>query len=130
MSRTKAMTAADKAYSKYIRLLHADRHTGLASCVTCGHTDMWKNFDCGHYITRYKQATRFEPRNTAPQCIRCNRHNHGETEKFGRYLMNKYGPKVLWQLRSQSETTIRLTATELQTIAAHYRAESKKLNPG
>ena len=57
---------ADKWFSIYIRLRDANNE-GICSCITCGKMFLWKNVDCGHYVKRQFQGTRFNEKNSHAQ---------------------------------------------------------------
>ena len=61
-----AKAKADKYFSLFIRERDKDK-----GCVTCGKfTD---NKDCGHFLSRRFESTRFDEKNAHGQCQKCNR---------------------------------------------------------
>jgi hypothetical protein len=85
------MRRADRAFSYYIRQRDAD-DGGTCECPTCGRLAWWKDFDCGHFVSRRFMGTRYEEQNASAQCRRCNKWGSGEQYKHGKYLDEKWGP--------------------------------------
>ena len=48
---------ADKWFSEFIRLRDSDAN-GRVKCVTCSHTNHWRQLQNGHWITRGHDTTR------------------------------------------------------------------------
>ena len=88
---------ADSSWSLYIRKRDAN-FAGTVRCVTCGHREHWKEFDCGHYLSRRFLSVRYDERNTAPQCRNCNRVRQGEEMRMLMYLERKYGKEAIEQM--------------------------------
>ena len=86
---------ADLAFSRYVRY-SAATEGGYSRCYTCAAIDKVTNMDCGHYIDREVIPLRYSEDNTRIQCRKCNRHNNGEIERYGMFLMLDIGrPRVL-----------------------------------
>lgn len=76
----------DKAFSELIRMTHANEN-GKVRCIDgCGRTGHWTEFDCGHFVSRNKLATRWHMDNGRPQHPQCNRNMNGRQYEFGRAL--------------------------------------------
>lgn len=116
------MQVADREYSRMIRRTHSDPHTGMAKCVTCNKQAHWTEMDCGHFITRAKAKTRYEPMNTWPQCRECNRMHNGRPEEFEQFLIGQFGEETVEWLHQQSNQTERYTTEDLLESAAAFRA--------
>jgi hypothetical protein len=88
----------DKVFSLYIR--ERDTNTELkGQCCTCG---AWRDLghaDCGHFISRGKHAVRYDEKNCALQCKRCNKYGSGEVLKFADYIENRWGEGTVDMLR-------------------------------
>lgn len=92
-STSAAMRTADKWFSLYIRARDVNDN-GVVLCVTCGKPMHWKiSAECGHFISRIKKLTRYNPQNAHPQCTRCNHKLYGGGEQFrhGQYIDKRYG---------------------------------------
>src|SRR5262245_3303864 len=74
----------DAALSLYVR------SRGL-SCVTCGKELPYEARQCGHFIKRQHKATRWDIRNVAVQCARCNLFLGGAQDEFANFLLGKIG---------------------------------------
>lgn len=117
---------ADKYFSLFIRLRDADEN-GLARCCTCGKLIDVKYSDCGHYIKRQHMATRFDERNCACQCKRCNAFEQGRDTEFADFIEKKYGGSVLIQLKLAGRSTKKFNKFELDQIAKYYKQAAEKL---
>lgn len=114
--------------SEFIRRTHADGHTGLASCVTCGAVKPWKELHAGHFIAKsLGLAIYFEERNLAPQCYYCNVKLHGNGPRFALYLVNKHGPGILEELDAMRQAGRKITEPEYLELIAHYQQKLKDL---
>jgi hypothetical protein len=118
--------SADKAYSLLVRLQHCDDQ-GRVICVTCGGKGHYTLFDCGHFMPRGNQATRFDKRNTAVQCHDCNRFNGGESEEFAAYIDRIHGEGTADTLRILARQVCKRAAWEVNEMARDFRAQVAKL---
>lgn len=120
------INAADKVYSLRVRLRACDTH-GSVSCVTCGGRGHYSAFDCGHFMPRGNQATRFDDRNTAVQCRICNRSNEGESGKFAAYIDRLYGEGTSNTLRILARQVCKRATWEVKEMARSFRSEVASL---
>lgn len=95
----------DSIFSQCIRRATAD-YRGYVSCATCDIIAHWRTMDCGHFQKREHMATRFDPRNCAPQCESCNCYNDGENEKFAEYIDRVHGAGMADELRARAKATV------------------------
>jgi hypothetical protein len=116
----------DRVFSEYVRLRAAD-NSGCCQCVTCGKFYYWKNIHCGHFISRSVKAVRFNERNTAPQCARCNSFRQGEWLKFRQWLINAYGKEEVESLEQTALLGGSYDAYQLQVMTDEYREKVKQL---
>jgi len=72
-------------------------------------------------------ATRFDERNCACQCKRCNAFEQGRDIQFAEYIENKYGGSVLIQLKLAGRSTKKFNGLEIAAIAAYYKEKAMKL---
>ena len=68
MDRRKLIKRLDTLVSQYVRYKDSDRY-GKVSCYTCGARYHWKDVDCGHFISRKYQGTRWDLQNLRVQCL-------------------------------------------------------------
>jgi hypothetical protein len=116
----------DREYSQWLRMNAADDQ-GLVKCVTCGSVHHWKDITVGHYVSRARMPVRWDPRNTAPQCVKCNSYAGGEQFLMRKHLVVMYGEKAVeameqWALMSKTESRESL----IEKIA-DYRERNKQL---
>jgi len=119
-------TRADKYFSLFIRLRDSDEN-GIGTCCTCGAMKPVKEMDCGHFIKRQHMATRFSEINCAVQCKRCNAFEQGRDTDFKRYLLNKYGEKIVNLLEFSRHNGKGPKGFELEIIAKEYKRKAEEL---
>jgi len=122
------ITTADSWFSKFIRLSDAYGN-GYVSCITCGKPYLWKEIQCGHFVTRDRSMTRFNEQNCNPQCVSCNCFHNGEQAKHALVIDKKYGEGTaqklidLGDIRGQKQHD----QFSLKQISDEYRIKAKKL---
>ena len=105
---SKAIRKLDIALSGLIR------GQGIHTCTTCGRqTD---DFDCGHFRRRECMATRYDYRNVAPQCKKCNRFEGGRPYEFGLAIDKQWGKGTAQKLYKKSQTIKQWTVKELDQL--------------
>jgi predicted amidophosphoribosyltransferase len=87
---------AISAMSKYI----IARDYGI--CCTC----KGKGNQAGHFFPSGFWGTRFDERNVHCQCYRCNIPLKGNMIAYYEFMENKYGKKIIEQLKKQSHWTL------------------------
>jgi hypothetical protein len=120
---------ADKVFSEYIRRSHADEG-GTVSCVSCGKLMFWKESQCGHYVKRQYQSLRYDIRNAAPQCARCNMFLGGAMDEFAVYLTKKYGHEILDELASLKRQVVKRTRADWEALIELYKSKLAGLGEG
>lgn len=125
-TKKKTREKLDKVFSEYVRL-KAATEDGLVTCFTCGVERHWKQMHAGHFQTRAKYATRFDPMNVKPQCVRCNIFNHGEQYLFAQNLDKQYGNGTAERIKRASEATTRATEGDYQDLIEKYKEIVKRL---
>lgn len=124
--RSKAMKLADKWFSEFIRLRDSDEH-GMATCVTSGKLAHWKAMDAGHYISRAKMATRYDPRNAHAQSKQANRFQGGHFLEHGLAVDRIHGPGTREDLELKARMECKRSAADLWAIASHYKGEAERI---
>ena len=128
MKRSTIVKKLDKIFSIWIRSKDAD-HTGMVDCYTCGVSKSWKyEIDAGHFQSRGKYETRWEPLNVKPQCKRCNGFRGGEQYRFAKNLDALYGEGTAEWLEFESNQSARFTNDELLEKIKHYTNLVKNLS--
>jgi 5-methylcytosine-specific restriction endonuclease McrA len=107
---TKLKKEADKWFSKYVRL----RDGGV--CITCG--DDKGQMQCGHFMSRRYNATRYEEENCNAQCYRCNVLFYGEQYKYAKEIDLKYGDGTAKKLSEMAAQSHPFTIEELEQVIA------------
>lgn len=109
----------DKIFSVFIRLRGSDKD-GIATCFTCGHKAHWKKQQCGHFIPRQHNATRYDERNNQVQCFACNVWKCGNAGEYAVNLSKKYGAGIVEELTKKSRETKQFTVQELKELIKKY----------
>lgn len=118
--RAKAKAKAWVECSKYIRLRDADEK-GICTCVTCGRCAHWKAMDAGHFITRAKEATLFDPKNIHAQCGGCNRWQGGKMLEHELAVDRIHGAGTAAMLKIKAVQACKRTVDDYQRIAQEFR---------
>jgi Bacteriophage Lambda NinG protein. len=118
----------DRVFSEYIRRRDADEN-GLIRCISCGKIVPWKESDCGHYINRKHNSTRYDEKNCNAQCRSCNRFDEGNIQGYRKGLIAKYGEKATELLEIKKRNICRLGQFEINVLADEYRGKLKQLKP-
>lgn len=112
-----AMVKADRYFSAFIRA--RDSNKGVAVCCSCGKST--STFDCGHFMSRRFQATRYDELNANAQCLRCNRFENGNQFEHARYIDAKHGAGTAEALRQKARMTSKRTQNDYEWIARTYK---------
>lgn len=140
-SLSKAKKKAWQWCSKYIRLRDATeycRSIGLdlspndriGQCCTCGVIRNWKKMDAGHFISRGlggSSGVYFDERNINLQCKQCNGLKQGNAQAYEDFMVGKYGPRVVDELRLKNRLVHRYTVIELEATAQFYKEKFEEL---
>lgn len=118
---------ADFWFSRYIRIRDADEN-GIAKCCTCWRYVDIRYLDCGHFIKRQHQNTRFDEMNGNSQCKKCNAFEQGRDADYERFLIDKYGADKVFLLKTAGIMTKRVTNFELDQIAKYYKEKAIQLS--
>src|SRR3990167_3449 len=97
---------ADIVFSLYIR--QRDKR-----CFTCNSA---KNLQCGHFISRSHNATRYDPENAKAQCVGCNVFKNGNMAEYSYRLLQKLGKERFNALIKRGREIKQFKIQELQEI--------------
>lgn len=126
-SRPTLMGNADKAFSLYIRTRDSQVYEGRAfRCISCGRVLPIEQADAGHYINRSHMSLRFSEDNVHAQCRYDNRFKEGEITSYRKGLIQKIGEQKVELLEAMKNTPNKISNFELEILAKHYKAETKK----
>ena len=120
--RQKAVKAADKAFSEYIR--KRDGYT----CYTCGYAGQPRDgvMQVGHLITRSKYSVRWDVDNAACQCRSCNMLHEYQPEHFTDKYIRDRGIEAYHALVLRSNTPRKYTTAEIREIAKEYKRATEE----
>ena len=121
--RQRAIAAADKAFSEYIRA------RDIYICQTCGLAGRKGDgvMTCGHLITRAKYSTRWDEQNAECQCRGCNMLHEFQPERMTSKWIARNGIEEYNRLVLKSNTPRKFTIGEIREIANYYKDELCKL---
>lgn len=126
-SVSKLKKEADRLHSLATRLRFAQKQGGelVAKCVTCTNPE-WKPIkvlQCGHFMSRRFNSTRYDEENTAPQCYGDNIMQQGKQYEFGLWIDKFYGEGTAMKLSKLSKQPHQWKAQELLGIIADREEE-------
>ncbi len=126
-SISKLKKELDKWFSLYIRLRYSEN--GLCQCFTCGKVGHYKTggMQCGHFMSRRHNATRWNEMNCQVQCVKCNMFGQGEQYKFGLNLDAKYGEGCSEELQYEARQLVKITRPEYEDEISYYKKAVNKL---
>lgn len=121
-SKTKklAKSKADRYFSEYIRKRDKNK-----PCITCGKFTQEK--DCGHFLSRRFEATRYDEKNAHGQCLKCNRFENGNQFEHGVAIDKKYGDGTAEKLLQKSKMLCKRTKFDYEYIAKEYKQKTEEL---
>ena len=102
------------------RMKAADEH-GLASCVTCGKRQHYKEMDGGHFISRKWTATKLVEENIHPQCKGCNQYASGRHDDYSLYMVDTYGIEMVRELNDKKRELCKQNRIELEDIKVELK---------
>jgi len=110
--------------SRYVRLSHS--RDGWCRCVTCGITKPWQELHAGHFVPQARgNAVRYDLRNIAPQCFRCNISLGGNPSAYAVYMLDTYGEAVVRELEQRAHGTVKFNRADYERMIADI---TEKLN--
>lgn len=101
--------------SRYVRLSHSDGT--WCACVTCGTRKPWQELHAGHFVPQARgNAVRYDLRNIAPQCFRCNISLGGNPSAYAVYMLDTYGESVVRELETKAHGSVKYTRADYETM--------------
>lgn len=114
------MKKADTWFSKFIRERDKDK-----PCITCGkHTD---KKDCGHFMSRRFQSTRYDEKNAHGQCEKCNRFQYGNQYEHALMIDKMYGQGTSHEINLKSKMLCKRNQSDFEYIALEYKKKYEEL---
>ena len=118
-NKSLAKKKADKYFSLFIRERDKDK-----PCITCG---SYAEKDCGHFISRRYEATRYDEKNSAGQCKKCNRFEYGNQFEHGFQIDKIYGKGTAEGLLLKSKWMVKRTQYDYEMIAEEFKNKYERL---
>jgi hypothetical protein len=120
----------DAVYSKYIRTLYSIN--GYVECYTCGKVKLISEMQCGHFVSRRHYTTRWDERNTRPQCWGCNAKHlgNGMPVVFAAKLVQEYGKKIISELYRLANQAFIAKEYPFKEKIEFYKKKLEKLSNG
>lgn len=106
-SLSKLVKELDAVVSKWVRYSHANKD-GICTCYTCGHQVEAKKIHCGHYISRFYKATRWDLNNLRPQCMMDNLWKRGDLVTFRENLVKEIGLATVEKMEASRKLSFKL----------------------
>ena len=116
---------ADRLFSLLIRQDAADEN-GIVKCCTCNARHHWRRVHCGHFMVRQHQATRYDRKNTGPQCCDCNTFHEGMQYQFSKYLNATYGDGTAEEMLFKSKLACKRGVFDLQYMINEFKEELRR----
>jgi hypothetical protein len=96
------------------------------NCVSCGVTLEGKKFDAGHFYNANNHwALRFDEDNVHGQCVRCNRHLHGNLLEYRKGLIQRIGNERYERLERLANETAEFSREDLKELLKIYKEKNK-----
>jgi len=111
----------DKIFSEFIRKRDKGR------CYTCGKKKHWSLMQCGHYVSRVHNNTRYNEVNCHCQCVGCNIFKSGAMDVYALRLLDEYPPDILEYLNEQKQIIKQWQTWELEGLICLYQEKMKEL---
>lgn len=113
-SISKLIKEADRLFSIKVRAIHPSFivHPSIDVmnlCFTCELPFPIKKLHCGHYLSRYYKAARWDFDNARPQCMMCNLWKRGDPIRFRQNLVKEIGEGKVLILERKRDDSIKLT---------------------
>lgn len=122
-SKSHAKRKADKYFSEYIR--ERDSKNGVCTCVTCGKRT--SEFDCGHFISRRFDTTRYDEKNAHGQCLKCNRFENGNQFEHGVRIDQIHGEGTAQKLLLKSKMVSKRRQSDYERISKEFKVKTENL---
>lgn len=130
-SRSKLVRKLDSIFSRYIRLINADKD-GMVVCTTSGERIHRKNIQNGHYISRWNYKYRRDEKNCHPQSYVDNVLKNWNYKVYTMVMIRKYGELLVEEMINDKElikipTSWIIEKIEYYTKLVEEIAATKKL---
>lgn len=118
---------ADTSHSLCVRLQAADSE-GNVRCYTCGKVMMVKEAQCGHFVSRQHNSTRWDFDNTRVQCVGCNVFGGGRVATYAERLDKELGARTVARLYRKANVITPIRIADLQKICEEREILLARIN--
>lgn len=115
-SIAKLTKEADALFSRKVRQINVP--VAALPCFTCGTRFEKKKLHCGHYLSRYYKAARWDDDNARPQCMMCNLWKRGDPITFRANLIKEIGEERVKAVEAKHNISFKLTREYLLDLIA------------
>lgn len=113
VSVSKLMQETDRLFSLRVRQETADSE-GMVRCFTCQKLFHWKKIHCGHYLSRFYKAARWDFDNARPQCMMDNLWKRGDPVVFRQNLVKEIGIERVEAVEAKRNISMKLSKEFLE----------------
>lgn len=106
-------------FSRFIKNRDAVMQGGR--CITCDKPCWGYNANCGHFISRGHNSTKYDETNNNLQCAYCNAWKFGDQYNYGIQIDKKWGKGTAKELYLKSKEFHQFTIVELQELIKKYK---------
>ena len=83
----------------------------------------------GHFVPQAQgDAIRYLEENIHPQCYRCNINLGGNGPEYNAFMLETYGQDMIDELRRLSNTTVKLSLSDLEDLIAEFQEKLTDLD--
>lgn len=126
-SISRLIKEADSLFSKQVRmkgafgnitenLMYGTPVDWENKCFTCKNTYPTRKLHCGHYLSRYYKAARWNFDNARPQCMMCNMWKRGDPVVFRRNLIREIGEARVLAVEALRDAPTKLSREFLEDL--------------
>jgi len=94
---------------------------GYVECCTCPKVAHWKKLQAGHFIPGRCNSILFDDRGIHAQCYGCNIVQHGNWVSYETFMIERYGKKVVEEIKQNKYNIKKFTPQELQEMIKDYK---------
>lgn len=124
MAKTPKQKAWDE-FSKFIRTRDCIRTTNTLDtgiCVTCSREYPFKSLQAGHFLGGRTNSILLDEDLVHAQCYGCNVGKSGQYVEYFIWMEETYGRDTIDVFRERKGKTLKVTNSEWDARAAHYKA--------
>ncbi len=124
-SRSRLIKKLDQIFSRYIRLLYADKKW-MVQCVTSGKYYHWKEIQNWHFVTRWNYKYRRDETNCHPQSMSDNIFLKWNYIKYTLFMIKKYWHEAV-EIMTNDSSLVKVKTSEILEKTAYYEQKVKEL---